>query len=104
LTGAPDIKNYTARQAAEKLLHFTSTNGETMPFQFGEHFEGYGDVGCTRRKKQERRFRELHFLFKTAPAFMTKLYAALELDSLCDEMGMGEDLLSELEAEPANDA
>ena len=69
-----------------------------MPFQFGEYFEGYEDVGYARRKKQERRFRELYFLFKTAPDFETKLFAALELDCLSDEMQ-----LHNLETDLAND-
>ena len=69
-----------------------------MPFQFGEHFEGYDDVGYARQKKQERRFRELYVLFKTAPDCETKLFASLELDSLCEELQ-----LHDLEADPAND-
>ena len=69
-----------------------------MPYQFGEHFEGYDDVSFARQKKQEQRFRELYFLFKTAPDFETKLLAALDLDSLCDEMQ-----LHDPGTDPAND-
>jgi hypothetical protein len=102
-----EVKNYETRQVGRPtamLLDRAITDGAIMPYEFGEHFDGFDDLADARRRKQERQFRELYFLFKTAPDFETKLSAALELDCLCDEMGMLEDLLSELEVEPANDA
>jgi hypothetical protein len=99
-----EVKNFATRQSAGPFLYLARTGGGRMPYEFGEHFDGYDDLADARRRKQERPFRELHFMFKTAPDFETKLSAALELDCLCDEMGILEDLRGKLEPEPANDA
>jgi hypothetical protein len=57
-----------------------------MPFESGEDFLGFDDVRRARRRKQERRLRQLYFMFKTTPDLETRLWAALEADALFEEI------------------